>query len=148
MPATYQQVSERIRKFDERDLGQGAKIHEIEDAERSLDLKIKGEFRSFIEEFGWGGVGHIDIYGLGDDTPQHLSIVRVTQSERTEMIPRLPENLLPIMNDGAGNLYCLDMGSTGEPRVVFWDHTGGASQHPEEKGETFAIWLNGLLDGL
>ena len=121
---------------------------QIVDAERSLGIPIEGAYRSFLMQFGWGGVEHLELYGLGKDAPAYLELVAMTQSERTEMNPRLRPALLPVMNDGAGNLYCLDTSVRGEPPVVFWDHTQGTDQVPELEAADFASWLSGELDSL
>lgn len=76
----------------------------------------------------------------------HLNIVDITLSERTEMSPRLPRALLPILNDGGGNLYCLDLESAG-PRVVLWTHDDTESQEPSVEGTDFSTWLGERLRG-
>ena len=62
------------------------------------------------------------------------------------MEPRLPNELLPIMNDGGGNLYCIDTrGNLEEPTVVAWYHDLEYEQTPESVAEGFASWVTGLL---
>ena len=58
----------------------------------------------------------------------------------------MPEYLVPVMNDGAGNHYCLDDTSRldgGECPVVFWDHEhqDGPDQVPEQVSASFDRWL-------
>src|SRR5882757_10057180 len=89
-------------------IGHGVVESEIVRAESRLQIRINGEYRTFLQTYGWGGVGSVEVFGLGSDVPQFLDLVRVTESERTEMHPRLAPHLLPVMNDGGGNLYCLD----------------------------------------
>ncbi|CAN5884843.1 hypothetical protein BH11MYX4_BH11MYX4_03280 [soil metagenome] len=60
------------------------------------------------------------------------------------MATKLPVSLVPIMNDGGGNLYCLDSRSA-EPSVVFWDHEAGEKQDPTVESATFCDWLIGYL---
>jgi hypothetical protein len=61
-----------------------------------------------LERFGCLQVDSIEIYGIGAGVPKHMDLVGITESERTEMHPRLRYDLVTIMNDGFGNLYCLD----------------------------------------
>lgn len=145
----YDDLKLRIESHPERDFGEGATMEQIEHAERELGLRILGSYRRFLGDFGWGGVGHIDIFGLGDAVPDHLNLVAMTRSERQEMRPHLPPYLLPVMNDGAGNLYCLDTRvDAREAPVVFWSHELGESQEPEQIASTFAGWLGDVLDRL
>jgi hypothetical protein len=127
-------------------VGKGATQAAIEAAEQSLGVRISGDYRRFVEEYGWGGAGHVELYGLGDDVPPHLNVVNITQSERADMFPRLRSELLPIMNDGGGNLYCLDTNTEG-PVVVLWDHEGTADQVPSVEAANFSSWLAARLEG-
>ena len=92
----------------------------------------------------------MELYGLGDDVPKYLDLKRVTMSERDEMIPRIPPHLVPILNDGSGNHFCLDSkGIAGaDCPVVFWDHDSRDDQEPEVIAGGFVQWLNTELDTL
>jgi len=142
--ASYSELARRLLGFTSRELGTGASDEEIAAAEQALKIRIEGGYRQFLKQFGWGGVEHLELYGLGG--PPHLDLVRVTQSERSEMEPVLPVHLLPVMNDGGGNLFCLDTQVANEPPIVFWDHTGGRDQVPELEAESFVSWLWAQLD--
>jgi hypothetical protein len=75
----------------------------------------------------------LELFGVGSDVPTYLDLVRMTESERSVARPHIPPSLIPILNDGFGNHYCLDTESLhdGECPVVFWDHEKGAKQDPE-----------------
>ena len=60
---------------------------------------IAGGFRSFLRRFGWARVGPVEIFGLGRDVPRHLDLVKIALSERTEMEPHLPPELLPVQRE-------------------------------------------------
>lgn len=140
-------ISRHLESFESRCFGAGAKEDEIARAEHILGVKLRGGYRRFLARFGWGGVMDVEIYGLGSDTPTHLELTRLTLSERIEMTPRLPIHLIPLMNDGGGNLYCLDCSTPGdEPRIVFWDHTDTEAQTPETMGRDFFSWLMSYID--
>lgn len=145
---TYAEVAARLLRLENRELGQGSSDEQIAAAERMLGIPIEGGYRQFLKQFGWGGVEHIELYGLGSGLPAHLDLVQITRSEREEMEPRLQRHLLPMMNDGGGNLLCLDTNKETEPTVVFWDHGRGAHQKPAVEAEDFASWLDHLLNGL
>jgi hypothetical protein len=123
----------RLRSLREADFGRGATPHEIDLAEEQLGVEFSASHKAYLEQFGWASMEGLQLFGLGEDVPAHLDLVRVTLSERTEMKPRLPSSLVPLMNDGAGNcavggvtrLYCLDVESReqGECAVIFWVST-------------------------
>jgi cell wall assembly regulator SMI1 len=140
----------RLRAYDEKQFGRGATAEQIMEAEQTLKVAFPESYRAFLRDFGWGGVGHIEIFGLGDDVPAYLDLISVTRSERTEMRPQMPTFLIPIMNDGAGNHYCLDTRQFFEREcaVVFWDHELGEYQQIERVASTFEEWLQAMLDDL
>ncbi len=146
--ATFAETAARLAAFEDSELGGGVGKAALDAAEQALGIRITGGYRSFLERFGWGGVEHIELFGLGDDVPSHLDLVTVTRSERSEATPALPVHLVPVMNDGGGNLLCLDTRSGDEPAVVFWDHEEDAAQTPSVEAASFADWLTEMLDDL
>ena len=143
---SYSELATRLLGFENRELGSGVSDDEIAAAEQVLGVCIEGGYRQFLKQFGWGGVEHLELYGLGG--PPYLDLVRVTQSERSEMEPALRAHLLPVMNDGGGNLFCLDTRVGTEPPIVFWDHLGGVDQVPGVEATNFSSWLWTQLDEL
>ena len=133
-----------LHSFRQAEFGRGATPQQIELAEQQLGVEFPRSYKVFLELLGWASLEGLELYGLGEDVPAYLDLVKVTLSERTEMRPRLPSRLLPLMNDGAGNHYCLDVGlhEQGEcPPVVFWDHNLGESQDPEYVAPNLEAWL-------
>lgn len=145
MADLFSQLERLLAKFDDAELGHGATEEELAGAEERLALRFEGTYLSFLRRFGWGSVEYIEIYGLGNGVPAYLDLVQVAESERHEMEPRLPLHLLPLRNDGGGNLYCLDTRVPNEPPVVFWDHEEPSSQTPGEVAASFAEWLMDYL---
>ena len=140
----YAELSRRLREYPgRRHLGQGATEADVSNAEAALGTKLPESYRAFLREFGWGGVDSWMLFGVGVGIPKHLDLVHMTESERTEAHPHIPTHLIPIMNDGFGNHYCLDTSSLdgGECAVVFWDHEKGARQQPEVVAPKFDVWL-------
>ncbi|WP_080682328.1 SMI1/KNR4 family protein [Sorangium cellulosum] len=144
---SFEQLAQRIRSNADREVGTGATEEDIAAAEQALGIPLRGGYRDFLRSFGWGGVSHFELYGLGADVPQYLHLVSITQSERRTMTPRLPPHLIPIMNDGGGNLFCLNT-TINEPTIVLWDHEHGEDQQPEWEASTFVEWLDRLLDAV
>jgi len=140
-------LENRILARPGREQGSGASADEILDAEQKLGIQFIGSFRRFLERFGWIGVGPVEIYGIGTDVPKHLNLVEITLSERSEMRPALRHEFIPVMNDGRGNLYCLDTAYRIdiEVPIVLWDHEQGSGQRPTKISKSFAEWLDAKL---
>lgn len=138
---TFDELADALDGNPSKSFGQGAGDPEIDEASARLGMSLRGGYRRFLRRFGWGGVGSIELFGLGADVPPYLSLTEVTRSEREEMRPALPVYLIPLMNDGGGNLYCLDSRAEGEPPVVFWDHDAGEQQDPPRVASDFVSWL-------
>ena len=140
----------RLRSFREAEFGQGATSQEIELAKQQLGVEFPRSYKAFLEHFGWASIDGLELYGLGEDVPAYLDLLKMTLSERTEMRPRLPSYLVPLMNDGFGNHYCLDVGlrEQGECPVVFWDHNLGEAQEPEYVARNLEGWLSEELNSL
>ena len=58
------------------------------------------------------------MFGLGADVPAVNDLVRETLAERHEFRPYLPPHLIPLHNDGAGNLAALDTRRSGDDPPV------------------------------
>lgn len=143
----WNQLAERMLAMSSGDLGVGATREEIEKAEQCLGVSLEGGYRAFLLRFGWGGVEDIELFGLGEGVPRYLHLERVTISERNDMRPWLPKFLIPIMNDGGGNLYCIDTSiSSPEPPVVLWCHDKPGTQRPIQVANNFVDWLEATLN--
>jgi hypothetical protein len=139
------ELEKKIAAFVDKEVGRGttaAKIHLIETA---VGLQIRGGYRDFLVRFGWARFAHEEVLGSGE--PPRYCVAAVAQREREDAEPALPRILLPLMADGAGNHYCLDLAPRGhgEPPVVFWDHELAAISL-EARG--FEEWLSQRLDRL
>jgi len=137
-------LAERLLGYELSELGTGATEEAIADAERDLGVPIKGGYREFLRRFGWGRVSHYELFGLGG--PRHTELVRVTSSERTETEIPPPPFLLPVMNNGAGDLICIDTRVAKEPPIVCWWHEDGPEQELTVEAGSFSSWLWGKLD--
>lgn len=145
---TFEEVTQQLRSLATAHVGNGATSDEIAEAERALRVVLPRSYKLFLREFGWGGAGHWELYGLGPDVPPYLQLVEMTVSERTEMMPPLLLHLIPIMNDGGGNLFCLDTSRYGpdqECPVVLRDHETGTA---EDLSRSFLSWLDDCIRGI
>ena len=145
---TFDDAATQLLSDPDNSFGTSATEAEIGSAARSLRVPISGGYQRFLQRFGWGGVPGYDLWGIGHGVPKRFDLVALTKSERMEMCPQLPEYLLPIMNDGGGNLVCLDTAaSPDEPPVVMWYHDdlNGSDQVPEPVAANFVSWLERML---
>jgi cell wall assembly regulator SMI1 len=143
-------MRQQIGAFQDKEIGAGATSSQIAAAQVTLGVVFPKSYRTFLAEFGWARFSHHELYGLGGGMPTHLELLRNALAERNEMQPVLPHSLIPVLNDGAGNHYCLDTErmNNDECPVVFWDHERTEAQMPEIVAPTFAQWLIALLDRL
>ncbi|WP_130509571.1 SMI1/KNR4 family protein [Krasilnikovia cinnamomea] len=86
--------------------GNGADDRDIHNAEDALG-RLPDDYRYFLREYGWLSVQHLEIFGLGNAVPAYLDVVRMTRAERSEPGSPIPGSYVCVMNDGAGNLFCL-----------------------------------------
>ncbi|HET6385391.1 MAG TPA: SMI1/KNR4 family protein [Armatimonadota bacterium] len=130
------------------DHGAGVAPSVIDGAARVLGVALPQDYVEFLRVYGWASLGCNEIYGLGDDVPRHLDVVRLTLSERLEAQPAMPRHLVALMNDGFGNHDCLDTSQLRDGRcpVVFWDHDKGPNQQPEPIAADFNTWLDELVE--
>jgi cell wall assembly regulator SMI1 len=130
-------------QLEVKEFGMGASVDDILATESRLQVKFSDSFRRFLRRFGWAVLQHLEIFGLGPDVPRHLNLVDAAIRERAVMQPPIPHFLIPVMNDGAGNHYCLDTRETvkDENPIVFWCHEEGAGQIPQKVANSFAEWL-------
>src|SRR5262245_11244389 len=134
------------------EVGIGASPMEIEQAQLALKVQFSRSYVKFLSLYGWAKIKSASIYGLGPGIPDFLSVVNNTIDEREAVEPPLPIFLIPIMNDGSGNHYCLDSSQIreGEMPIVFWYHEAstGRFQKPEVVSPTFDSWLCDKADFL
>lgn len=139
------EMFEHIDALVAKECGSGATDREVADAERALAVRFPQSYRAFLHRLGWAEIYYDVIFGVGPSVPPEYDLVKTAISERYEAEPLTPQYLVPIMNDGAGNNYCLDTSrfQDGECPVVFWDHEHeeGSDQTPTQVSPSFDRWL-------
>jgi cell wall assembly regulator SMI1 len=129
-----------IQARGDASFGKGASAAAIKQAEKQLGVTFPPVLAEYLRRFGWLTVGSDEFYGLGTDVPSHLSLVENAVWEREQAGCPVPLNLIPIYNDGGGNLACVDVKSA-RGRVAFWDHERGPDQEPDEVAASLDAWL-------
>jgi cell wall assembly regulator SMI1 len=121
------------------DHGAGASSREIDDAEAALSVRFPAELREYLTRVGWiaHGMGY---YGLGADVPdkKRFGLVENTRWEREEAGPPMQRHLVPILNNGGGDHWCVD---TRSGNVVEWLHEFDEDQMPEFAHASLAEWM-------
>lgn len=144
----FDELEKVLRARDDVEFGNGAYEEVVRDAEHRLGVTFPPSLRAYLMRFGRLELGHFELFGLGDDTPEFLRLVEVTISERTETGSPLRHDLVPLLNDGGGNLYCMATAGEHVGSVVVWDHSGGVGQELEQYASTFGDWIADLLEDL
>lgn len=127
----------------DKEVGSGATKDIVETASQLLEVDFPEDYKEFLCRYGWARLSYEEFYGLGDSVPEHLNLVKNTIHERTRFHPHLPKYLVPVLADGAGNHYCLDLSQATSVKcpVVFWDHDQDDRQAPELVGNSFSEWV-------
>lgn len=95
---------------------------QIAEAEKTLSLKLPAQYTEFLRTYGHGGIGGIEITGVGKNG--HLLFVEDTLSYREH---GLPENLIMIENCDEW-IYCLD---STNGKVVSWNNDSPEEEYPD-----------------
>ena len=122
--------------------GEGATEIDISNSEESLGLIFPEQFRSYLSTIGWLEIEANELYGLGSNIPEHLNIISNTEWERNEAEEPLPKHLIPFLNDGMGNHYCIDINNK-HSKVVFWDYE--LQEQEDIKEKDFLAFIQSLV---
>jgi len=79
-------------------------------AQTRLSVKFPETYRRFLLEFGAGGIGGVEFFGVVMDDFENSGypdVIWLTLKGRNEW--NLPEFLLPVYDLGDGELFCLDL---------------------------------------
>lgn len=152
MPAarTIDSVLKKLRKHPSAETHRGATDDELRYFAKISGRKLPASYTTFLKEVGFADLGSDTIYGLGPDATKATSVLENMVTESTMANPPMLSYLIPLMNDGAGNHYCLDTRriKAGDCPVVLWVHDDPLQelQKPERVASSFCKWLDKLLD--
>ncbi|MCW5833511.1 MAG: SMI1/KNR4 family protein [Labilithrix sp.] len=144
----FDKFERMLRAREDVVIGAGVDEQIVNEAAGLLGVVFPIQLREYLKQFGHVELGHFELFGLGDDVPAYLDLVRMTLTERTDTGCPLRSDLVPLLNDGGGNLYCITTKPEEAGAVVFWDHTGGQDQVPDRHASSLAEWLVELLAAL
>jgi cell wall assembly regulator SMI1 len=132
-----------IDALQDKEVGSGASAEAVQAVEQTLGVQFPKDYDAFLQKYGWARLMYDELYGVGDSVPEHLNLITNTVRERTDFRPYLPKYLVPVLADGAGNHYCLDLSKadSGTCPVIFWDHDEGETQTPKVVGPSFSDWI-------
>ena len=99
----------------------------IDEAERALGFKIDPEYVEFLSEYGHGGIGGTEVFGVGKNN----EMLFVTETLKYRKYG-LPQTLLVIENCDEW-IYCID---SENGKIVSW-----ANDESQEAYESFDDYL-------
>ena len=137
-----------LRSRDDVVIGCGISELALRTAEEELELTFPLQLCDYLMQFGHLELGHFELFGLGYSVPEYLDLVRMTLSERMDSGCPLRKDLIPLLNDGGGNLYCITAGRKQTGAIILWDHAAGPDQEPDAHAPTFQEWMIQLLEEL
>jgi hypothetical protein len=110
----YEDAKELVRELLDRTHGVSTFVGPkperlIKLAQKRLSMKFPETYRRFLLEYGAGGVGGVEFYGVVQEEFEqsgYPDVVWLTLKGRREWY--LPKFLLPVYDLGDGELFCLD----------------------------------------
>src|SRR5687767_11806574 len=98
-------------KFQPVRFGEGTTDGQIQLAESELGVTLPASYKSFLSCLGWIESPYISVFGLGSDVDSRSDLIGMTKAwwYEVDIETRLPQNFVPVVDDGSGNLYCLDV---------------------------------------
>ena len=138
-------IEHRLSQREDVDLGNGASLEEVHEAEDFFGNKFPADFREFLLRWGWASIEAEEFLGLGGAA--HLNIVLAAKSLGKGGFPAEFKNfLVPARRDGYGNCDVIDNSITGETSVIrFWQH-----DKPTDPAEMIAKgyweWFSDVID--
>jgi hypothetical protein len=141
-----------MRQYTCIKMHRGASQDQIAHVSRALSVRFPKSYKYLLSECGWIDMNGQILYGLGPDAKDRHSVLVNSDIESVRADPPMLHRLIPLMNDGFGNHYCLDTKYIvdGECPIVFWDHEHprGELQVPKKVSVNLAAWLSRRLRDL
>ena len=144
--STYEDLRAAIMARPDLRIGTPATDTQIQAAQVQLGF-LPADYQAFLSDFGWAVFGQWEIFGTGDNVRRRNDVVEITLSERAR--GTLPSTLVAVMNNGGGDLYCLDTNTVdaemGSAAVVAWLHETSPQEGAEPVADRFSDWLIDLI---
>lgn len=129
---------------DDAEYGTGCTISDLWTIEDALNVRLPSEYKTFLLNMGWYEGQHISLFGIAPYPFRHLNVLNVIISERTAR-PALPTTLIPVMNVGNGDLYCLNISKANTSPVVLWSHESASDQEYSLISQSFDAFIRELI---
>jgi SMI1-KNR4 cell-wall len=128
-------------------LGGGLAVSDIQiaNAEYLLNIKFPADYFEYLKIFGWLEVDHYEFFGLGENIPKFLNLELIAPQEWET--GDLSKNLLPIWNNGGGDLYCIDL-KLSDKKVSTISVFSNGDRQSEIVEIGFEKWLTKMLSTL
>ena len=114
-----------IKSCKKKTIGEPASLEFIKSTEDHMGVKFPTSYKEFLRAYGWAEIYGNYFFGVGLNIPSIFNLPKVSLDEHTIVQPVMPMHLIPVLNDGAGNHYCLDTShydGLNECKIAFWDH--------------------------
>lgn len=122
--------------------GQGATPEEIAQLELDLGMSLPTGYISFLRTFGWFEDDQIKVLGItSGESPSYLSVLEGLRWEREESMTPIPHCVVPISDDGAGNLFCIHNDGPSRGEVVLFGAHRACSFEMETVATSFEEFL-------
>jgi cell wall assembly regulator SMI1 len=127
----------------------GAQESAIESFEKYTSLRLPEDFRQFLMRCNGFSIMSDVLYGIHPEN-EAIDLLSNYFWERNESGNPIYRFLVPIMPDGQGNNYCLDLsrGGHSQATVVFWQHDYDYEFHSEIPDIVAHDFLSFLRDTL
>lgn len=134
-------IIETIKKYEIKGDFNYASVTDdmISEAEKRLSVKLPTQYIDYIKMFGHGGIGGLEILGVG--LTGRMIFVDSTMEYRED---GLPENLVIIEHVDEW-LMCLDCNSG---KVVSWDFTGYIKEEYDSFDEYLVDQMNNVIENM
>ena len=138
----FDKLYKLIKNYEEKGDFTYANVSEevLDKSEKRLDIKFSDEYKWFLKKFGHGGIGGIEILGVGKDGT--LVFEKETLKYRAYGLP----NELLIVENCDEWIYCIN---SINGKVVIWSQ--GAKNYTEAY-DSFCLYLldriNDILDNM
>ena len=117
--------------------GTGASEEVLAEAEKELGGQLPTGYRRYLQEFGWGSAGEVQVLGLGPDVPAAYDLLGVRRS----LGDALPPDFVPVARDASGVLL-LNLAHEGPYDSPVYR----LADPPEYLAHDFSSWLWTVLD--
>lgn len=118
---------------DKTDYTGGVEEDVIQEFENQINTKLPECYRWYLSEYGSGGIGGVDVLGIGIDN--YNTCIEYIEDFKSH---GLPDHFIPLI-DCDEYLYCMDLSRVkdGDCNIVMWDSLG----HTNDVSDSFYNFL-------